>query len=149
MVRKLTIFFMCNKSVHVMGTGMNPKEESKAVTLRFIECINRGDSEGLKALQTENFSLIDMGGDAFVGRDGWEGYFTDYPDYKIHVEKILFCGNDVAIIGKTTGSHVEPKVEVLETVLWLADIKDGHVAKWQIYSDIDEAKEAVSSPQES
>jgi hypothetical protein len=122
---------------------MNQKEDSKAVTLRFIDCINSGDSEGLKALQTEDFTLIDMGGDAFVGRDGWEDYFRDYPNYKIHIEKILFCGSDVAIIGKTTGSHVKPKVEVLETVLWLADIKDGLVAKWQIYSNITEARKAV------
>ena len=122
---------------------MNQTDDSKAVTLSFIDCINSGDSAGLKALQTEDFTLIDMGGDAFVGRDGWEDYFRDYSDYKIHVEKILFCGNDVAIIGKTTGSHVDPKVEVLETVLWLADIKDGLVAKWQIYSDIAEAKKAV------
>jgi hypothetical protein len=127
-----------------MGIDTSQKEESKAITLRFVECINRGDSKGLKALQTEDFTLIDMGGDAFVGRDGWEGYFTDYPDYRIHVKKILFCGNDVAIIGKTTGSHVEPRVEVLETVLWLADIKDGLVAKWQIYSDLDEAKKTAS-----
>jgi hypothetical protein len=123
---------------------MNQKEESKAVTLRFIDCINSGDSEGLKALQTEDFTLIDMEGEVTVGRDGWEGYFSSYPEYKIHVEKILFCGKDVAVIGKTTGSHVEPKVEVLETILWLADIKDNLVAKWQIYSDVEEAKKAVS-----
>jgi hypothetical protein len=122
---------------------MNSKEKSKAVTLKFIDCINSGDSEGLKALQNEDFTLIDMEGDEFVGRDGWEGYFADYPDYRIHVEKIMFCGTNVAIIGKTIGSHVNPKVEVLETVLWLADIENGLVSKWQIYSNLDEAKKAV------
>jgi hypothetical protein len=81
-----------------MGIDVNQKEDSKAVTLKFIDCINRGDSEGLKSLQTEEFTLIDMGEDAFVGRDGWENYFRDYPEYRIHVEKILFCGSDVAII---------------------------------------------------
>jgi hypothetical protein len=123
---------------------MNQNVDSKSVILRFVDCINSGNSEGLKALQTEDFTLIDMDGDAFVGRDEWEDYFRDYPDYKIHVEKILFCGNDVAIIGKTTGSHVDPKVEVLETVLWLADIKNGLVAKWQIYSDLGEIKKAMT-----
>jgi hypothetical protein len=126
-----------------MVLDMNQREDSKAVTLRFIDCINNGDSEGLKALQTEDFTLIDMGGDAFVGRDGWEDYFTSYPDYKIHIEKILFSGKDVAIIGKTTGSHVEPKIEVLETVLWIAEVRAGLVAKWQIYSDIEQAKKAL------
>jgi hypothetical protein len=123
---------------------MNQKEDSKSVTLKFIDCINSGDSKGLKALQTEDFALIDMEGEVTVGRDGWEGYFTDYPDYKIHIEKILYCGNDVAIIGKTTGSHLDPKIEVLETVLWLADIEGKLIRKWQIYSNLDEAKKAAS-----
>ena len=50
-------------------------------------------------------------------------------------------GNAVAIIGKTTGSHVPPEVEEHETVLWTAEIRDGLVAEWRIYSDIEEAKE--------
>jgi len=49
-------------------------------------------------------------------------------------------GNGVAIIGKTTGSHVPPEVEENETVLWTAEIRGGLVAEWRIFSDIEEAK---------
>lgn len=122
---------------------MNSAKDPKSVVFSFIDCINRGDSKGLVAHQTEDFTFIDMAGDITRGRDGWEDYFTSFPEYNIHIEKILVSGNGVAIIGKSTGSHVDPKVEVLETVLWIAEVRDGLVAKWRIYSDIEEAKKRV------
>jgi hypothetical protein len=115
----------------------------KSVALKFVEVINAGDSKALIELQTEDFTLIDMAGDVFRGRDGWQDYFSAYPKYKIHVHHVLGSGNAVAIIGKTTGSHVPPEVEEHETVLWTAEIRDGLVAEWRIYSDIEEAKEKV------
>ena len=115
-------------------------DSAKAVALEFVQVINAGDSEGLVKLQTEGFTLIDMGSDIYRGRDGWQGYFSAYPKYGIHVQHVLTSGNGVAIIGKTTGSHVSPEVEAKETVLWTAEIRDGLVAEWRIYSDIEEAK---------
>jgi ketosteroid isomerase-like protein len=113
---------------------------AKSVTMKFVEVINAGDSKALTELQTEDFTLIDMAGDVFRGRDGWQGYFSAYPKYRIHVQHVLLSGDGVAIIGKTTGSHVPPEVEEHETVLWIAEIRDGLVAEWRIYSNIGEAK---------
>ncbi|MFX1562684.1 MAG: nuclear transport factor 2 family protein [Promethearchaeota archaeon] len=109
----------------------------KAVALKFVDVINAGDSKRLIKLQTEDFTLIDMAGDITRGRDGWEGYFSDYPKYKILVQHVLTSGNGVAIIGTTTGSHIAPEIEEKETVLWIAEIRDGLVAEWRIYSDIE------------
>ena len=121
---------------------------AKSVALKFVEVINVGDSQALTMLQTEDFTFIDMAGDVFRGRDGWEGYFSAYPKYKIHVQHVLTSGNGVAIIGKTTGSHVPPEVEENETVLWTAEVRDGLVAEWRIYPDIEEAtKRAQESHQ--
>jgi len=116
------------------------KPGPKSVALRFVEVINAGDPEALMKLQTEDFTLIDMAGDVYRGRDGWQDYFSSYPRYKIHVQHVLSSGNGVGIIGKTTGSHVPPEVEEKETVLWTAEIRDGLVAEWRIYSDIEEVK---------
>jgi ketosteroid isomerase-like protein len=116
-------------------------DSPKSVALQFVEIINAGDSEALMRLQTEDFTLIDMAGDVTRGRDGWPSYFASFPEYKIHVQQVLTSGNGVAIIGKTTGSHVPPEVEEKETVLWTAKIEDGLVAEWRIYSDIAEAKQ--------
>ncbi len=114
--------------------------DAKSIALKFVEVINAGDSEEFIKLQTEDFTLIDMTGDVFRGRDGWQGYFSAYPRYKIHVQSVLMSGNGVAIIDKTTGSHIPPEVEEHETVLWTAEVRGGLVAEWRIYSDIEEAK---------
>ena len=81
-----------------------------------------------------------MSGEVTRGRQGWEDYFTSNPDYRIHVERVLIGGDGVAIIGRTTGSHVQPEVEEHETVLWTAEIRGGLVSEWRIYTDIEEAR---------
>ena len=95
--------------------------------------------------QTEDFTLIDMAADIYRGLDDWQGYFSAYPKYKIHVQHVLMSGKGVAILGKTTGSHIPTEVEEKETVLWTAEIRDGLVAEWRIYSDIQEAKKKAQS----
>jgi hypothetical protein len=111
-------------------------EALKSVASKFVEAINNGDSKALIELQTEDFTLIDAEGEIFRGRSGWEGYFADYPEYKIHIQNVLTGGNGVAIIGKTTGSQVPPEIEKKETVLWTAEIRDNLVAEWRLYTDI-------------
>ncbi|KYK33585.1 MAG: hypothetical protein AYK19_13380 [Theionarchaea archaeon DG-70-1] len=115
----------------------------KSIALKFVEVINTGDPERLTALQTEDFTLIDMEGDVERGRQGWHGYFSSCPEYTIHVQKVLRGGNGVAIIGRTTGSHVPPEVEEKWNILWTAEIRDNLVAEWRIYTDIEEAKKKV------
>ena len=111
------------------------------VVSKFVECINAEDLDGLCSLMTDDFTFIDYGGKVERGKDvmrqGFKGYFSDYPQYKIITEKVLTGGTGVAIIGKTTGSHISPEVEVKETVLWTAEIRDGKVAQWRIYADTD------------
>ena len=106
------------------------------MAVKFVEAINHGDSKALIRLQTEDFTLVDAEGGVFRGRDGWEGYFADYPNYAIHIQKVLTGGSGVAIIGKTTGSQVPPEIEAKETVLWTAEIRDGLVAEWRLYTDV-------------
>lgn len=118
-------------------------KEPKSVALKFVKVINAGNSKELVKLQTEDFTLVDMEGDTYRGRDDWKDYFTTYPKYKIHVQHVLTSGNAVAIIGKTTGSHVPPEIEKYETVLWTAEIRDDLVAEWRIYSDIEEVETKV------
>ncbi len=114
--------------------------DPKAVALEFVKVINAGDSQALIKLQTEDFTLIDMAGDVYRGRDGWQDYFSAYPEYRIHVKHVLTSGKGVAIIGKTTGSQVPAEIEDKETVLWTAEIRNGLIAKWRLYSDIGEIK---------
>jgi len=104
-------------------------KDPKSVALKFVDVINAGDSEELIKLQIEDFTFIDMAGDFYRGWDGWQCYFSAYPKYNIHVQHGLTSGNGVAIIGKTTGSHVPPEVQEKETALCAAEIRDGLVAE--------------------
>jgi hypothetical protein len=77
----------------------------------FIDCINRGDIEGLGRLMTEDHELVVFGEDALRGRApnirAWAGYAEAYPDYVIYprvvAEPRAGC---VAVLGHTTGSHL-------------------------------------------
>lgn len=112
----------------------------KTAVLRFVECINAGDAEALMNLQTDDFIFIDMSGNVFTGRQSWDDYFTSYPDYRIHVDRIVTSGDGVAIIGRTTGSHVPSEVEEHMSWLWTVEVWGGLVAEWRIYSDVEEAE---------
>ena len=118
-----------------------------ATAFKFVEAINAGDPERLKALQTEDFTFIDREGNVEHGRQGWSDYFSAYPEYKIHVQQVLTGSSGVAIIGQTTGSHIPPNIEEKETVLWTAEIRDGLVAQWRIYSNTEEAEKKVQKSQ--
>lgn len=124
----------------------NQREHTKPVksaALAFVGRINAGDSEGLIELQTEDFTLIDYEGEQYRGRSGWKDYFEECPDYKIHVKHTITSGHGVAILGRTTGSHVSPEVEERETILWTAQIRDGLVAEWRLYSDTEEVEREI------
>jgi ketosteroid isomerase-like protein len=119
---------------------MDKLDRVKSTALRFVEAINAGEHESLIALQTEDFTFIDYEGEVSKGRSGWNDYFTTYPDYKIHVNHIITSGNGVAILGRTTGSNVDPEIEDRETILWTAEIRDDLVAEWRLYSDMEEIR---------
>ena len=108
---------------------------SKGTALRFIECINSGDCKGLMDLQTEDFTFIDFSGDVHIGKDSWENYFTSYPDYKIHVDKLITSGSGVAVIGRTTGSHAGPEVDESWTILISTISKDSSFRKKNLTID--------------
>ena len=122
--------------MRILNPDIKKVEALKSVAVKFVEAINHGDSKALIRLQTEDFTLVDAEGGVFRGRDGWEGYFADYPKYAIYIQKVLTGGSGVAIIGKTTGSQVPPEIEEKETVLWTAEIRDGLVAEWRLYTDV-------------
>jgi ketosteroid isomerase-like protein len=119
------------------------EQDPKDAVLKYVEAINTRDSQALMALQTEDFTFIDYEGHTYVGRNGWQDYFASYPEYKIHVNKVINSGNGVAIIGRTTGSHVGSKVEARWTILWTAKVREGLIAEWHIYSDVEEVRHTL------
>ncbi|MFB0509564.1 MAG: nuclear transport factor 2 family protein [bacterium] len=102
---------------------------SEEIALKFVDRINTQDADG---------------GNVYQGRErmrnGFAEYFSAYPKYKIQVEKICLSGNDIAFIAKTTGSHVPSELEEKETLIFIAQIENGLVAEWRIYTDLEKSK---------
>jgi len=114
----------------------------ESVILEFIERINRGDSAGIASLTAPVYTFKDMEGRVYIVegaeaiKESWDEYLSAYPSYKILVQHVLRSGDGVAIVGQTTGSHLSPEVEQKETVLWIAELEDGLVSAWRIYSTL-------------
>jgi uncharacterized protein (TIGR02246 family) len=117
---------------------------SEEVALRFIEKINARDASGLSELMTEDFMFVDYEGEVYRGRetmrDGFAEYFENFPEYKIHVQKVCVSGGDLAFVASTTGSHVPPELEVNEALVFTARFEGGLVGEWRIYTDLEDVK---------
>jgi hypothetical protein len=76
-----------------------------------------------------------------VGRranvDAWRGYVESFPDYVVHPRRIAESDGTVAVLGHTTGSHLDlPDAEESRlTLIWLAEIVEGALRSWTLIAD--------------
>jgi len=125
-------------------------DSAQATALAFVSAINARNLDALVKLMTEDHAFIDYEGNEQRGRDtmrwAWRSYFESFPEYQIHAERIVALGDTVVLIGQTTGSHVAPEVEALETVIWAALVDGGRVREWHIlYTDNDKAEALLAA----
>ncbi len=112
-----------------------------AAVITFIDCVNRGDLDGLARCMTDDHVLQVLDEKPVATRDvnvrAWKRYFTSFPDYVIHPHRIAENGDQVAILGATTGSHLAlpDEEEMKHTLIWLAVTRDGKLTRWQILED--------------
>jgi len=112
-----------------------------AVALSFVDRINHGDVAGLEALMTEDHELRVFDEAPQRGRSvcvaGWRGYARAFPAYLIHPHRLAVIGNQVAILGHTTGSHLglPDEEESKLTLIWIAGIEGDRVASWTLVED--------------
>lgn len=118
--------------------------------LDFVQQINAGNAAGVAALLAPDHTFVDLAGDSEQGRDriaaGWRDYLAHYPNYQIYLRRIVQLPKGVALIGQTTGSHLQlPDDQEFndEGVIWLATVKDGLLSTWQLYADSVESAEKL------
>lgn len=115
-----------------------------AVVLRFIDCINRQDIEGLSRLMSEYHELRVYRETPVVGIEpnveGWRGYAGSFPEYVIYPRQISESGGVVTVLGHTTGSHLNlPDEEESQlTLIWQAKVTDGLLDDWVLLEDTPE-----------
>src|SRR5262249_46492507 len=69
-----------------------------------------------------------------ANRDAWNGYLTAFPDYVIYPDRLVHHGDDVLVLGSTTGSHLglSDQDERQLKVIWRATVRDGLLTLWQV-----------------
>ena len=113
-----------------------------AAVVGFIDAINRGDVDRLVALMSPGHRLQVLTEPALTGReanrDAWIGYVTAFPDYVIYPDRLVDRGDDVLVLGSTTGSHLglpDPEERQLG-VIWRATVHAGLLTLWQVIEDV-------------
>jgi ketosteroid isomerase-like protein len=113
------------------------------VALRFNDCINNRDLQGLAALMTNDHTFIDSVDNAVRGKDkvveAWKGFFDTFPDYQNIFEQVESRNGIVAILGRSICS--EPQLN--GPALWTATVRGEHVVEWRVYSNTPENRQAL------
>lgn len=129
---------------------MTPKAIN--VVKAFIAAINRRDPSEISDLMTEDHSFIDSAGKTESGREnmtaGWKEYFRMFPDYEMHVERMLADKSLVAVFGSASGTYNGKRGLVAENRIempaaWKACVEDGKVKLWQVYADWTEGGKTI------
>jgi hypothetical protein len=111
-----------------------------ATVLSFIDCINRGDIDGIDALIAEQHTMQMFHDPPEVGRvsviDAWRDYLAAFPEFRIHPHSYI-AHRGVAVLGHVTGSHVPFTVAQTRqvTIIWSAQVECRRIVSWRLYHD--------------
>ena len=113
---------------------------SRETILAFIAAINARDLRALDQLMADEHMFVDAHGNEVTGRAqmiaGWRGYFEWFPDYQIAVTEVFENGDEFALCGFAGGSFKgNPDAAWRLPAAWKAVVKDGRIARWQVYAD--------------
>jgi limonene-1,2-epoxide hydrolase len=118
----------------------------------FIAAINRRDPSEISALMTEDHTFAGSDGSIQSGRQnmtaGWREYFRMFPDYEIHVEKMLADKGLVAVFGSASGTYngkrgLVPENRIVMSAAWKAIVANGKIKLWQVYADWTEGMRTI------
>lgn len=114
------------------------------LALRFIEAINLHSLSGILDLMHDDHTFTNSQGKTIKGKEelvrGWLKYFELFPDYHIEVQETIQNGSLVAIFGYASGTYKSLAINREDNFWrlpssWKAEVQDGKVLKWQVYSD--------------
>lgn len=113
---------------------MDPKD----VVVRFNECINARDVDGLAALMTDDHTFIDREGNVQKSRNtmvrNWTEFFKAFPGYRNTFTRIGQTGRQVTVLGHAFWSMEKPR----DPAIWTATVVDGRIREWRVHSDTPE-----------
>lgn len=142
-----------------------PTRDPATVIADFIDRINSGDVPMIVGAMTSDHEFIDSVGSRLRGRkamlEAWQAYFRLFPDYRIHVERLIARSDGVVVLGRSSGTlsaegaaelagpdGVIPGDDELQgPAIWFCRVRDGLVASWQVFDDTPEVRESLGVPE--
>jgi ketosteroid isomerase-like protein len=113
---------------------------------QFAAAINSHNVLLIGALMTEDHTFVDPHGNEVIGKmmmlAGWGGYFSWFPDYKIHFEEVFEKGNTVFAYGTAEGTSTQNKKWKVPAA-WKVIVEAGRVRYWQVFADTKLASETI------
>lgn len=120
--------------------------EPIAIAQRFHDCVNARDLEGLRALMTEDHTLIDAAGTRLQGRaacrDAWRLFFDSFSDYRNRVDAVRITDEVVAMLGHSSCSDAR----LHGPAIWTARIRGSRVCEWRVYADSPQCRREFGLP---
>ena len=113
--------------------------DAVATLQEFVRRINAHDPKAIVSLCSGDHVFIDSLGAQMSGRErleqGWTGYFSLFPDYRIDVE-VAAAENEVVLAsGFASATHSTSKKSWRIPAAWRALVRGGQIAEWQVHAD--------------
>lgn len=135
---------MDGKLAPVPEAALDSPQLMRQTVLAYVDAINAHDVNGIINLMSENFSYTNSAGDTVHGRaymrQEWRKYFDTYPDFEIHVERVIADENGVAVFGSAEGTYAtadsDPDANHWHVrAAYLGLTQGGKITVWQSFSD--------------
>jgi ketosteroid isomerase-like protein len=110
----------------------------------FVNAINEHDVNKMSPLMHDGHVFFDEWGRKTHGKNkvknGWEGYFKLFPDYKIRITDTYRGGYKIAAFGFASGTFENKKTETNENywkipAAWQVEIVNDKIKLWQVCAD--------------
>lgn len=122
----------------------------RAVALRYFECLNTEDWDGMRAIWREDGLLRAVGARPRDDRDGVIGYFSKlfdpWPAHEDRPTRLVISERDGTVLAEVTFTGTTPDGrEVRFEAIDVFDVVDGAIAKLTNWYDIDYARRSLSA----
>ena len=115
---------------------------SGEIVLDFVKRINEHDVARLAELLSDDHTFTDAHNNSITGKSnmiqGWKGYYSMFPDYKIEVDEFYEAGNTFVMMGFASGTYKGLNPEKNHWKLpaaWKAVVEERKIKLWQVYCD--------------
>ena len=119
-------------------------ESNKSIVIRFVKAINDHDVNEIVNLMSEDHIFIDAMDNKSVGKkgmkEGWEGYYELFHDYKIEISDITENESVVGLFGYVNATYKNLTNNLNSnfwriTASWKAIVENNKIRHWQVYCD--------------